>query len=348
MSYRQVAGRCSLRRLGFSSLALLLSLLVALLFLPAKGYAKSLVIIGWDGAGLSNVEPLLKGGSLPNLRRILKDRNGHVIPMTGMARTDTCTNWTQILAGTTPDQSGVIGTKQYKDKQAMPLTWTVDSFLSPAMNYWYFHLPKEWSIFYPLQKTLNIQVGFFVSKPYLDTNLEDGPLALISASARESAYFPLWQLGDAYIDDVEQAALNFIAARRAKGEDFFLFVHTNPDKYGHRYGEGSARYHQEFVRSDKVVGSILDAIEGLTDVKVIVTDDHGFDKSTKGHKNANDLWMVTDLPLSPVYFRNETYPDRALAKTIDILPTVWQWWGIDKADYEMVVRPKIRGNSMLK
>lgn len=336
---------------------LILTLIFCITFFSSNVLAKNVIIFGWDGAGRTTTELLLSQGKLPNLKRIL-DQGGAFVPMVAMGRTDTAAGWTQILTGLTADQSGVEGLIRWDPAASQHLMkWNDKTFLAPDVNYWYFHLPSEWSLFYPFQQRGGI-VGFFPVKPYVGSNPDESPLMNIALSADEFQEFLPYKNGmDDYIWRVRDRAVKFIEDRKADGKQYFLFFMSTPDRYGHTDGYGSDRYKEEFSRSDEVLGTILNVIDPLN-TSILIMVDHGFDhdgwypklsNDKFFHRNANDLWAVTDLPISGFFKRNLMQNKRnwALAKTIDILPTLWRWWGIDASQYEFVIRPQVRGNILL-
>lgn len=69
----------------------------------------SLLLIGWDGAGLRTVKMLLDQGKLPNLKNFLENEGGRLVPLETMGLTVTLPNRTTFWTGLTYDQSGVIG-----------------------------------------------------------------------------------------------------------------------------------------------------------------------------------------------------------------------------------------------
>jgi bisphosphoglycerate-independent phosphoglycerate mutase (AlkP superfamily) len=119
-----------------------------------------------------------------------------------------------------------------------------------------------------------------------------------------------------------------------------LFLHVNPDDYGHLYGENSQQYAQEFVRADTLLGQILQVLSSNT--KVIVMTDHGLDEGSIIHANAPDAWMATNLPVHPLYYQQKN--QRAFGTMRDVAPTVLDYYGID---YKSRV-PQIRGKSLLQ
>lgn len=74
---------------------------------------KNLFIMGWDGAGLNNVRPLLENGTLVSLKRFINREGGKLCPLETLSKTNTVTGWTQYFTGLTYDQSGTIGNDRY-------------------------------------------------------------------------------------------------------------------------------------------------------------------------------------------------------------------------------------------
>lgn len=291
------------------AMRIVLSILMVLVWAGSL-FAESLVVIGWDGAGSRNVIPLLEQGKLPGLQSIL-DRGGVFADIETISRTVTVPTWTVIWTGLTSDQTGVATNKDTKKR--VPIG---DIIVKQIRDRGY-------------------KVGWLVSKDFL---WEKSPLQSVMANVDAGGLSNAHTddgCTDGYINSLNDGAIQFIMENR--GNDFLLFIHTNPDCYGHRDGENSERYLYEFVRSDQLVQNILSVIDDNT--KIIVLTDHGFDEGAYEHNSAPDLWIVTDVPLKSVYYNGENR-----GTTRDVPFTILDYFKI----YDWRDNPsKNRGKSML-
>ncbi len=328
--------------------------------LPEQAYGsggppRNLFIMGWDGAGLNNVRPMLENGSLVSLRRFINREGGKLCPLETLSKTNTVTGWTQYFTGLTYDQSGIIGNDRYGLSGLLTPEEIIDSRAPESgvyrkFNFWVTQLPYEQFFVRHLQDA-GFKIGWVVSKHYLGRDkrneTKNSPFKHVVENVDfYSLYSPMCRDGDPdlsgdnddYIFKIRQDAVNFI---KATPEPWVLFVHTDPDYYGHRYGEKGKRYLDEFERSDNVFGRILSNID-LSNTNVIVTADHGFDEGKEGHQDADDLWMVTNLPVHSAYLDQKN--QKAFGTMRDLAPTVLSYYGIDYSSFI----PRLRGKSLLK
>ncbi|MEZ5584658.1 MAG: hypothetical protein R3F37_19510 [Candidatus Competibacteraceae bacterium] len=71
------------------------------------------VIMGWDGAGLRNIQLLISQERLPNLKKLIKQEEGFIILPTPLhGRTCTVPMWTEFFTGLTWDQTGSFGNEK--------------------------------------------------------------------------------------------------------------------------------------------------------------------------------------------------------------------------------------------
>jgi len=287
-----------------------LSILMVLIWAGSL-LAESLVMIGWDGAGSRNVIPLLEQGKLPGLQSIL-DAGGVYVDIETVSKTVTVPTWTVIFTGLTSDQTGVSTNRDTRK------SISIENIITRQL------------------RDRGYKVGWLVSKDFLWSR---SPLKAIMSNVDIGVLSnPETSKGgclDDYILSINNGAIQFIMDNR--GKNFFLFIHLNPDCYGHRDGENSERYLQEFLRSDELVQNVLATID--VETKVIVLNDHGFDEGMKEHNSAPDLWMVTNLPLKEIYLNGLTR-----GTTRDIPFTILDYFKI----YDWRDNPsKNRGKSML-
>jgi hypothetical protein len=278
-----------------------------LILLCPTAQAESLFIMGWDGAGMNNVVPLLEEGKLPNLKSII-DNGGCLTHVENISCTYTTPNWTEAFTGLTYDQS----------KAKNNDTWKV--------------VPYENTIVKAVQDKGH-RIGWFVSKVRLDSNTHESSLANIALRA-DSYSYATSQGNDNYIVTLSQKVISFVE----QNTEYLVFLHVNPDYYGHKYGENSARYLYEFERADYWLGQILSNIDRMN-TRVIVVSDHGFNEGTFDHSDAPDNFVVTDIPLKSFYCTGET-----TGTMRDVANTILEYYGIDWTSRI----PTMRGKSLLQ
>jgi predicted AlkP superfamily phosphohydrolase/phosphomutase len=71
-----------------------------------KKREKPLLLVGWDGATFDIIDPMLEGGRLPNLARLLE--NGTRAPLRSTTPALTPTAWTSIATGVNPGKHGIF------------------------------------------------------------------------------------------------------------------------------------------------------------------------------------------------------------------------------------------------
>ncbi len=217
-------------------------------------------------------------------------------------------------------------------------------------DFWVTQLPYE-RFFVKYLQDAGSKVGWVVSKHHLGKDKRgrttDSPFKHVIENVDfYSLYSPRSPDSDPdkggdkdnYILKMKRDAINFI---KTTPGPWVLFVLTDPDYYGHRYNENGQRYLDEFVRSDDLFGRLLSNID-LSNTIVIVTADHGFDEGTLGHQDADDIWMVTNLPVHSAYVdqRNQ----KAFGSMRDLAPTVLRYYDIDYSSFI----PRLRGKSLLE
>lgn len=294
-------------------------------------YAKSLVIIGWDGAGYNNVIPLLEQGKLPNLQFLVK--GGTFSKYEPVAKTETVPQWTAMFTGLCPSQTEIYANNS-------PNSFTV--------------LPFKATIVKRLKEEKNLKIGWFVSKDNFSFNPR--PLDSIRMHADQAlGIFPRRTpeygsgivIGNKYIYRLTDEAVKFILFCKFEKQDYLVFLHLDPDIYGHAFGETGQRYLEEFMRSDEALGNVLNAID-RRDTKILVVSDHGFDKGGFFHKRAPDCWFATDLPIKSIYKLHPigvSVEQESKGTTKDIALTIWDYFEI----YDWRDNPvRYRGKTLLR
>jgi arylsulfatase A-like enzyme len=280
-------------------------LLVAILlcasgFKPAtRPEQRNAILISWDGAGGEHVRANVAKGKLPNLARLAQQGALVDIEVTGHG-TDTKPGHAQMLTGYDPATTGVYTNARFGA------------------------IPRGYSIFERLHQAFGkngLATLMLTSKgPNLGSQTPSGGHAEPFSVAR--AGLTVWDG-----DQIRQAravgdkALRYLDRYAGKGR-FFFFIHfADVDVAGHTYGEDSEAYDRALGECDAHLGRILAALEasGVAErTLVYVTADHGFDRGTKRHSNADRIFLGSNDPKvsSPGEQR-------------DIAPTVLSAMGVD-------------------
>jgi hypothetical protein len=117
-----------------------------------------------------------------------------------------------------------------------------------------------------------------------------GSTALLTTKDRFALYDRSWSGAiDRFEIDAKQARLVRAATSDLVDADrAFTFLHVSlPDRFGHEYGGMTPRYLAAVRRTDRQLGTLLDAVEADADLAehltVILTADHGFLPRKRSH-----------------------------------------------------------------
>jgi hypothetical protein len=187
-------------------------------------------------------------------------------------------------------------------------------------------------------KQAGYEIAWLTSKARVGDNCNRSPLCHCAALADTNVTAVPSDDRGSYIGELANAALSFAAGAK---EPFMIFIHVNPDHYGHDYGENSARYLEEFRHADTVLGQLMDALPVAT-TKFVVVADHGFDEDKDYHRNAADAWIAGNIGFDRAYWLQND--QKAYASLTDFRPTLLEFLGIDWQEKE----PVMRGKSLLE
>ena len=317
------------------------SALIILMTYPAfASDYPNLIIMGWDGAGSRNVQLLMEQERLPNLNRLIKKGKGvTLIPAPLHGRTCTIPMWTEFFTGLTWDQTGVFGNHKLTTNKSMIALkyYNIINRIYLGVDFWAMELPSDWCFVSDLKK-LGYEVGWFTSKAYVSNDCKKSPLCHCAELADTNLIAPpLAADPDNYLSILTDAVMDFMLNAK---RPFLVFLHVDPDYYGHRDGENSARYLEEFERADNVLGQLIDLMAG-TDTKFLIVADHGFDENQVIHANAPDSWMAGNIPFHRAYWLSDG--QKAFASLIDWRPTLLEFLGVNWREYT----PMMKGKSLL-
>lgn len=298
---------------------------------PAR--AQDVLIVGWDAAGLANVEPMLLAGELPGLQSLV-EAGAVLVPVDVHGRTDTGNMWTQYFTGMDYDQSGVTGRAGLDEELdgTPPRRYSLKDHVFTGMRFYLEEIDFKRTLFGRMRLLADYSFGWYLSKemPWFNQ---------LSIEADETlTALPNGLPGD-YQAPLTDAALAFLA----REEPAVAFLHFDPDWFGHRLGENSEDYLADIRASDAELARVLGQID-LESTIVVVMADHGFDEGSDKHWNADDAWLVTTLPIDPLYSRAFGAEDPAAWATgRDFSPTLLEALGLDASG----LKPRLRGHSLL-
>jgi len=166
---------------------------------------------------------------------------------------------------------------------------------------------------------------------YLGCKDEQSPLACIAQNASLFRAAKPHRLYDTSTMELAESAIGFMTIT---GQPAVVFLHLNPDMFGHLYGGESPEYEHEIQRCDKMLGWLLRTMD-RSRTHLMVISDHGFDGPEHRHLNAPWSWMATDLTLDERWRHGG-------ANTVDVYATILDTVGIPVRDG----LPQVRGKSL--
>jgi arylsulfatase A-like enzyme len=300
--------------------------------LPAQNappVPRNVILISWDGVDRAVLRELLVAKRLPNLAALFAEGSLQEMEVVGHA-THTKPGHAEMLTGLAAETTGVITNDQFAP------------------------IPEGFTIFERLQQYFGrdkIRCIFVGSK---DANvggrgageIKPDPRKLHLPEYRESLKrgepFHLTKKHlDLFDADTRLAPASvplFLKAIEAnQSPQFFAFLHlAEPDNNGHLFGDESAEYREGVVQCDEWLGKIVAWLKEhklYDDTRIYISTDHGFDKGTKNHLNAPNIWLATN--------------DKAVARggnQSDIAATILWRFGVELEKLE----PKLIGRPLTK
>ena len=314
-----------------------------------KEEAKSVVLIGWDGAHREHVYDMLEKNQLPNLKELITE-GGIVDINISTGSTHTKPGWAEILTGYRSEAMGIYNNKDYKP---IPQGYTIFERLED-----YFGKENIVTVFIggkinnigargSHKICINCLTRDEVTREKTEWWREDTQAPpRIAGEERifeEREGEPYFYTKDAL--DVYETALGeasnvgprvLESLEKTKDKLFFSFFHfEEPDELGHKYGENSEEYSQGIVTDDYWLGEIVAKLKKLNLYEktiIYVVADHGFDEGRKSHNNAPYVFLATN----GLQLKNG---DRK-----DITPTILDVLGIDLS----AIEPPLDGESLLR
>lgn len=303
---------------------------------------RNVILIGWDGCLIDDIQKLLAEKKLPNLQRLI-DEGGMIDTYITTSKTETKPGWSEILSGYGPETTGVYDNRDR-----------------------YGAIPKGLTVFERLKTHFgqnDIRVVFFAGK--LQNLGNRGPHRVRSDGFRKTWHDEtLWTDDEkSGVDIVAHDAEPFFHACKAcdiykvglgdapfvgqglldalnqmNGQRFFAFAHFwEPDESGHDYGEGTPVYLKVITENDVWLGKVITTLEKLGiygETAIYLTTDHGFDRGAPSHLFASHTWVVT----------NDTVKLVAKGDRKDMTPTVLQRFGVDITQFT----PPVEGRSLVR
>jgi len=288
--------------------------LVALFFLggpaagldgPSTGPNWNIILISWDGTQRAHLMELSERGLLPNLEALAREGTAMPMEVRGHA-TDTKAGHAEMLSGYGPKVTGVYSNRRFRA------------------------IPEGLTLF----ERLKARFGRDIATVAITG--KRGNLIEILENALPEIDFALIRGANA----ARNGPIMLEALEALQGQPFFAFFHfSDPDHAGHAHGENSREYSEAIRICDRWLGEIVAELEELgiyEKTLIYVTTDHGFDEGRKSHRNAPEIWFVTNDPfVGP--------PEERVATQGDIAPTILKRFGFDLA----AIKPPLPGEPLL-
>ena len=263
---------------------------------PGPGKPRNAVLIGWDGAGRTEVREALGSGELPSLSGLASE--GTIVAIDILRATETKPGWAQILTGYEPEKTGVFSNSRFQP------------------------IPRGYSVFERLEDFFGQDQIVTVAVIAKKNNLGADPGEPYSYT-REGMDVFLNGLteGEAVCTKTLELLEQF------KDKPFFFFVHfAEVDQMGHNSGENSKEYRDALISVDTWTGRIMAKLKALSlydKTLVYVTADHGFDLNMTSHSDAPYVFLATNDPKV-----------RRRGERSDITPTILTRFGLDVSKIE--------------
>ena len=263
---------------------------------PGPGKPRNAVLIGWDGAGRTEVREALGSGELHSLSGLASE--GTIVAIDILRATETKPGWAQILTGYEPEKTRVFSNSRF---QPIPRGYTVFERLEDSFG------SNQIVTVAVIAKKNNL--GADQGEPYSYT--KEGMDVFLNGLTE----------GEAVCTKTLELLEQF------KEKPFFFFVQfAEVDQVGHKSGENSKEYRDALVSVDAWTGRILAKLKALSlydKTLVYVTADHGFDLNMKSHSDAPYVFLATNDP------RVKRRGERS-----DITPTILTRFGLDLSRIE--------------
>jgi predicted AlkP superfamily phosphohydrolase/phosphomutase len=319
----------------------------------ARAEEPRLLLIGWDGADWTLLDPLLRAGRLPNLAGLMARGRHAGLQSDVMVSPVT---WTTIATGKHKEKHGVLdwtpegapppsGTRKVKalwnilgergvrvGLAGYMVTWPAEKVNGRLVS-------KEW-----LRGT-GVEGGAWPEEPFAPRSAEDVRAALFDGKPAPPAP-PPWSreareahlrgfLRDAMTEDLRTArAADALLAAEPFG--FFATHFWGMDWLAHPvYGEDARQIAEYAVFLDGVIGGLLARAGERT--TVLVVSDHGLTSLPKGPVRSEGQWRPTGhhspegiLVIAGPAVRPS--PERGAAAVADVAPTVLRLFGAPVAE----------------
>lgn len=266
----------------------------------------SVLMIGWDGSRLAQIEKLLAAGELPNLKKLIE--NGSFIKVKVRdGRSDTKAGWTQIFTGYSAAVTGVHGNRDYRPiPPGLTLFERLEGFFGPEI-FSGFISGKVNNIGArgPHRICINCKSRFDGTQRktrWWDEESDAPPKEgkdKIFENREGEPYLHAHKKMDLYRNNLgpapKVAAVALETLQKIAERKFFLFVHfEEPDEQGHLHREGSPEYLNAMKEADRWTGVLLAAVANR-DVKIFILSDHGFNPGENNHRDAPDTFWASNI-----------------------------------------------------
>ncbi len=263
----------------------------------------STILIVLDGVQRNHLNEMINNGKLNNITDISKTGSYNKVIITDHW-TSTDPGTAEILTGYNPE------TMDYDNNSVLNYKTIPDGLTI-------FEVLNESGFYTGLIAGRNhtLPPGIYQGEPYRGSSFPDKQFEYAKP---EINYWyspgPVWSDGDSLpmadgsqtnSDILTNKAINFI--NFYANSKFFLYVHmTEPDLYGHKFGENSPVYNASLNFDDLQVGKIVEELKELNiynSTFLIVTTDHGFLEGGTNHNtlpfpngdpDTYNIWMVNN------------------------------------------------------
>ncbi|MCS7180026.1 MAG: alkaline phosphatase family protein [bacterium] len=302
----------------------------------------SIILFGWDGVQREHLKELLEKNELPNLQKLIIEGSFVEIDITTGA-TDTKAGWTQILTGYNPEKTGVFSNSNY---QPIPEGYSVfsrlEEFFGKNNIFTASIIGKKGNVDNdPPKKILYEEFTLkkrFKKMPKEAKIVEENGKKYVIIPGKpwfyESKKMDLFINGLGENENVYKKTIEEIDKHWK--ERFFFFVHfAEPDQKGHSFGENSKEYEDAIKSCDFYLGEIIKKLKELDiyqNTLIYITSDHGFDEGEKTHKNAPNVFLIS----------NDKNISKKKGDRKDIAPTILKKFGMDLKG----IKPELDGNPL--
>lgn len=247
----------------------LAAILIVTPAMAANDEVRNVVLVSWDGADRAVIRELLDAGKLPVTSDLIRHGSLQDITITSH-KTVTMPGHATMLTGYLSDRHQIFNNDVVKP------------------------VPAGLTVFERLEHHLGTNAIATIMIAGKGRNLGGATTNdIFGLTRRVMDHFESKDQSAAQVVDLALPMLTRHANTR-----FILFLHfPDIDRAGHGYGRDSAQYRDAFVENDRQVGRVIEALKTANlheSTRTYITADHGFDKGSRGHDKAPDIFLATN------------------------------------------------------